>query len=66
MGLPESYRLPRGYTAAYKLAGDGVAVPVARHLAAHLIEPLLDAQDAARAAPAAAPEAEVVTGPAAP
>lgn len=61
MGLPDAYRLPEGYTAAYKLAGDGVAVPVARWLAAHLIEPLLDAQDAAAAA-----RREVVTGPAEP
>ncbi len=71
MGLPDDYRLPKGYTAAYKLAGDGVAVPVARHLAAHLIEPLLARQDAAAAAAADADRgdraaAEVVTGPAAP
>jgi DNA (cytosine-5)-methyltransferase 1 len=42
MGLPDSYRLPRRYNDAYHLAGDGVAVPVVRHLAERLIEPLLD------------------------
>jgi DNA (cytosine-5)-methyltransferase 1 len=40
MGIPDSYRLPPGYTAAYHLAGDGVAVPVVRHLARQLLEPL--------------------------
>ena len=41
MGLPETYILPKNYNEAYHLAGDGVAVPVVRHLAAHLLEPLL-------------------------
>jgi DNA (cytosine-5)-methyltransferase 1 len=41
MGLPDDYRLPTRYNAAYKLVGDGVAVPAVRHLAAHLLEPLL-------------------------
>jgi DNA (cytosine-5)-methyltransferase 1 len=41
MGLPESYRLPKGTTAALHVAGDGVAVPVVRHLAERLLEPLL-------------------------
>jgi DNA (cytosine-5)-methyltransferase 1 len=41
MGLPDDYRLPASYNAAYKLAGDGVAVPVVRWLAAKLLEPLL-------------------------
>ncbi len=40
MGLPDSYRLPERYTEAYHLLGDGVAVPVVRHLAKHLLEPL--------------------------
>lgn len=43
MGLPESYKLPTKYNDAYHLAGDGVSVPVVRHLAAHLLEPLVDA-----------------------
>lgn len=41
MGLSEEYRLPRNYNEAYHLTGDGVAVPVVRHLATHLLEPLL-------------------------
>lgn len=40
MGLPESYRLPDNYNDSYHLTGDGVAVPVVRHLARHLLEPL--------------------------
>ncbi|MDC0737277.1 DNA cytosine methyltransferase [Cognatishimia sp. SS12] len=41
MGLPDSYVLPARYNAAYKLAGDGVAVPVVRHLAEQIFEPVL-------------------------
>jgi DNA (cytosine-5)-methyltransferase 1 len=41
MGLPDTYKLPQNYNEAYHLAGDGVVVPVVRHLAAHLLEPLL-------------------------
>jgi DNA (cytosine-5)-methyltransferase 1 len=41
MGLPDEYKLPRNYNEAYHLTGDGVAVPVVRHLSAHLLEPLL-------------------------
>jgi len=43
MGLPEKYKLPKNYNEAYHLAGDGVAVPVVRYLAAHILEPLLAA-----------------------
>ena len=43
MGLPESYRLSDNYNEAYRLVGDGVVVPVVRHLAAHLLEPILSA-----------------------
>ncbi|HHK3742012.1 TPA: DNA cytosine methyltransferase [Pseudomonas aeruginosa] len=43
MGLPDSYLLPKTYNEAYHLAGDGVAVPVVRFLAEHLLEPLLAA-----------------------
>ena len=50
MGLPDDYRLPRSATAALHLAGDGVAAPVVRHLAAHLLEPLLAAPAEAAAA----------------
>jgi len=41
MGLPESYILPAKYNDAYHLAGDGVALPVVRHLAEHILEPVL-------------------------
>ena len=42
MGLPDSYTLPENYNQAYHLSGDGVAVPVVRFLAAHILEPLLE------------------------
>jgi DNA (cytosine-5)-methyltransferase 1 len=41
MGLPDTYVLPVRYNDAYRLAGDGVAVPVVRHLAASVFEPTL-------------------------
>lgn len=41
MGLPDSYVLPVNYNEAYHLTGDGVAVPVVRHIASTLLEPLL-------------------------
>ncbi len=44
MGLPDDYELPTNYNEAYHLTGDGVAVPVVRHLARHIFEPLLAAQ----------------------
>jgi len=50
MGLPDSYVLPSGYNEAYHLTGDGVVVPVVRHLAQHLLEPLLGLGAATRRA----------------
>ncbi|MDO9119556.1 MAG: DNA cytosine methyltransferase [Nitrospira sp.] len=44
MGLPDDYELPASYNEAYHLTGDGVAVPVVRHLAQHIFEPLLAAR----------------------
>lgn len=41
MGLPDDYALPRALTSALHVAGDGVAAPAVRHLAAGLLEPLL-------------------------
>lgn len=41
MGLPDTYKLPASYNEAYHLTGDGVVVPVVRHLARYIIEPLL-------------------------
>lgn len=52
MGLPDEYRLPRSYNAAYHLTGDGVVVDVVRHLAEHVFEPLLGARDRTKAAAA--------------
>jgi DNA (cytosine-5)-methyltransferase 1 len=48
MGLPDSYELPEGYNDAYHLTGDGVAVPVVRHLAKFLFEPILAGKMAPR------------------
>lgn len=43
MGLPDDYKLPENYNEAYHLTGDGVVVPVVRHLAEHIFEPILKA-----------------------
>jgi len=50
MGLPDTYKLPTRYNDAYHLTGDGVAVPVVRHIAQHIIEPLVCSAHAERAA----------------
>lgn len=42
MGLPDTYKLPNNYNDAYHVAGDGVAVPVVRHLAESILEPVLN------------------------
>ena len=41
MGLPDEYQLPANHNEAYHLTGDGVVVPVVRHLARHIFEPVL-------------------------
>ncbi len=41
MGLPDEYILPENYNEAYHLTGDGVAVPVVRHIVDNIIEPLV-------------------------
>jgi DNA (cytosine-5)-methyltransferase 1 len=41
MGLPDSYVLPAGSIAAWRVIGDGVAVPVVRWLAETVLGPLL-------------------------
>ena len=59
MGLPDSYELPKAYNEAYHLTGDGVAVPVVRYIAKHILEPLVRSADASRSADRAlAEEAE--------
>ena len=44
MGLPDTYEIPENYNQGYKLAGDGVAVPIVSFLRDNLFEPLLAAQ----------------------
>lgn len=44
MGLDDDYKLPKNYNEAYHLTGDGVCVPVVRHLASTLLEPILEAR----------------------
>lgn len=48
MGLDDAYVLPGNYNESYHLTGDGVAVPVVRHLARHLFERVLQASSADR------------------
>ena len=50
MGLPASYRLPANYRDGYHLVGDGVVVPVVRHLAKYILEPVAAAARPARQA----------------
>lgn len=49
MGLLDSYKLPERYNDAYHVAGDGVVVPVVRHLAKTILEPLILAGRATKA-----------------
>jgi DNA (cytosine-5)-methyltransferase 1 len=44
MGLPDTYKLPGNYNDAYGLMGDGVVVPAVKHLAEHVLEPLVGLQ----------------------
>lgn len=45
MGLPEDYPLPERYNDAYRLIGDGVAVPVVSWLSRTVIEPSMQLPD---------------------
>ncbi|MFV0547625.1 MAG: DNA cytosine methyltransferase [Limnobaculum xujianqingii] len=40
MGLPETFTLPTAYQSAFKVIGDGLAVPSVRFLAERILEPL--------------------------
>jgi DNA (cytosine-5)-methyltransferase 1 len=40
MGLSDDYKLPEKYNEAYHLLGDGVVVPVVKHLGQHLLLPI--------------------------
>jgi DNA (cytosine-5)-methyltransferase 1 len=46
MGLDDSYWLPERYNDAYHVCGDGVCVPVVRHVAETILEPILAANPA--------------------
>jgi DNA (cytosine-5)-methyltransferase 1 len=50
MGLSDSYALPANASDGYDLVGDGVAVPVVRHIAAHILEPIVAASRSGLAA----------------
>jgi DNA (cytosine-5)-methyltransferase 1 len=50
MGLADSYILPEAYNEAYKLSGDGVAVPVVSYLNDTIFLPVMAASSLARAA----------------
>jgi DNA (cytosine-5)-methyltransferase 1 len=50
MGLPDDYLLPKNYNEAYHLTGDGVVVPVVRHLAENIFEQILADQSRTREA----------------
>jgi DNA (cytosine-5)-methyltransferase 1 len=41
MGLDDDYLLPERYNHAYQVCGDGVCVPVVRHIAEHILGPVL-------------------------
>jgi DNA (cytosine-5)-methyltransferase 1 len=43
MGLDDTYVLPKNYNDAYHVCGDGVATPVVRYIAEHVLEPILQA-----------------------
>lgn len=55
MGAPDTYKLSENYNDSYSAMGDAVAVPVVRHLAEHLLAPLVQApkskDDSSRKAP---------------
>ena len=47
MGVGDNYQLPGNYREAYGLMADGLVAPAVRHLAEHLLEPILQAAAAA-------------------
>lgn len=44
MGLSDNYKLPARYNDAYMLVGDGLVVPAVKHVARHIIEPILESR----------------------
>lgn len=56
MGLKASYQLPEAYDYAFRVIGDGVAVPVVSFLRAKLLNPLLRSVATSRRASASRPK----------
>lgn len=50
MGLPDEFIMPERYNQVYKVAGDGVAVPIVAHLDQHLFQAILQAKSKQAAA----------------
>ena len=50
MGIPDEYALPDNCNEAYRLTGDGVAVPVVRFLSEQVLEPIMLRGDICRRA----------------
>ena len=50
MGLPDEYWLPDNYNQAYHVSGDGLVVPVVRHLTEQILAPLVDSEELKAAA----------------
>lgn len=50
MGLSDEYWLPDNYNQAYHVSGDGLAVPVVRHLAEQILNPLVESEKLEEAA----------------
>lgn len=44
MGLSDRFKMPERYNQAYKVAGDGVAVPIVSYLNRTLFQPILEAE----------------------
>jgi DNA (cytosine-5)-methyltransferase 1 len=63
MGLKSSYQLPEVYDYAFRVIGDGVAVPVVSFLRSKLLNPLLRSMKKRRAASGRKPRRAVRTSP---
>jgi DNA (cytosine-5)-methyltransferase 1 len=45
MGVSDTYIIPQNYNDGYHVFGDGLAVPAVKHIAQHLLKPILEASD---------------------
>ena len=41
MGLPKSYKMPERYNDVYRIAGEGVVVPIVKYLDENVFQPVL-------------------------